>query len=60
MNSFGKYLRFPAILVFCFLIYSQTTFGQKPETIEYPANISPWDWRFSLGVSSIAMPKILS
>ena len=56
MSRLVKFLELPLILIFCFLIYSQTAFGQKPETIEYPANISPWDWRFSLGVSSIAMP----
>jgi len=57
MNSYTKNLSLPAILFFYFFINSHLAFGQKPKTLDYPAAMTPGEWRFSLGASSIAMPE---
>ena len=56
MKRIIKLLLFLPILIICFLLNLQDSYGQKPETLDYPAAMTPLDWKFSLGMSSIAMP----
>ena len=58
MNSLSKYVRLSAILFFCFLITPSSILSQqKPITLDYPDTITPWNWRFSLGMASISLPS---
>ncbi len=58
MNSFRKYLRLPAILIFCFLITLQNIAAQqRPVTFDYPSVMTPYDWQFSLGMGFSSMPS---
>lgn len=44
-------------LIVTIIWFTCEVYGQKPETLDYPDTMNPWDWRLSLGVSSIAMPE---
>lgn len=50
------FIRFFFIII---TIISCTDFiySQKPATLDFPSQMTSGDWRFSLGVSSIAMPE---
>ncbi len=37
--------------------FTGISFAQTPETIDYPDALDQYEWRYSLGVSSIAMPE---
>jgi len=52
-----KLLRLLFIVIICFLLSPNTALGQKTKTLDFPATMTPYDWRLSLGVSSIAMPE---
>ena len=57
MNIISKYLRIPAVLIFCFLIFPPNALGQNMKTLEYPNAMTPWNWRLSLGYSTIKIPE---
>jgi hypothetical protein len=57
MKSFTKLYRILTGLIFCTLIGQQTIIAQNHVTLDFPAKMTPYDWRFSLGYSSISMPS---
>lgn len=57
MKYITNFLQFLPIGIIFLLLTSPNTLGQqRPKTLDYPSTMTPYDWRLSLGVSSIAMP----
>lgn len=57
MNIFTTFYRVLIVLIFCTLFGQRSIIAQNPVTLDYPSAMTPWDWRFSLGYSSISMPS---
>ena len=57
MKSFTKLFRILTVLIFCSLIGQSPSLHKTPVTLDFPAKMTPYDWRFSLGYSSISMPS---
>ena len=53
MKLFIRFFLVLSVILFC----TGNIYSQKPATLDFPASLTPGDWRFSLGVSSIAMPE---
>lgn len=57
MNKFRMFYRTLTTIIFCILIGQQSIIAQNPVTLDFPAKMTPYEWRFSLGYSSISMPS---
>lgn len=58
MKNKYRFLKLLIILILLVTINPTTSLGQdEPATTEFPASMTPYDWRLSLGYSAIKLPE---